>query len=234
MIDLIAFDADDTLWENETLYLEARVKFEQILAPFASVEDIDQRLSDIEIANLDIYGYGIKSFALSMTEAAISLSANQITAVNLQSVIQIVHDILTAEIRLFSQVEETLAILTEDYPLMLITKGDLFEQERKVSRSGVAGYFEFVEVLGQKTAESYRDLLHRYGQAPEGFLMIGNSLRSDILPVISIGAQAIYIPYAHTWHHEHVEAESTAAVEYHEVEHMGQVPALILNMTGQI
>ena len=234
MIDLIAFDADDTLWENETLYLEARVKFEQILAPFASVEDIDQRLSDIEIANLDIYGYGIKSFALSMTEAAISLSANQITAVNLQSVIQIVHDILAAEIRLFSQVEETLAILTEDYPLMLITKGDLFEQERKVSRSGVAGYFEFVEVLGQKTAESYRDLLHRYGQAPEGFLMIGNSLRSDILPVISIGAQAIYIPYAHTWHHEHIEDESTAAVEYHEVEHMGQVPALILNMTGQI
>ena len=172
MIELIAFDADDTLWENEILYLDARVKFEQILAPFAGIEEIDQRLSDIEIANLDVYGYGIKSFALSMIESALDLSGNKISAIDLQAVIHIVHDILAAEIMLFDEVEETLSILTEDYPLMLITKGDLFEQEQKVARSGLAGYFEFVEVLGQKTAASYRHLLHRYGQAPEGFLMI--------------------------------------------------------------
>jgi putative hydrolase of the HAD superfamily len=232
MIELIAFDADDTLWENETLYLDARVKFEQILAPFAGAEEIEQRLSNIEIANLDIYGYGIKSFALSMIEAALDLSDYQIAGADLHAVIRIVHEILSADISLFDQVEETLSMLAGVFPLMLITKGDLFEQERKVARSGLTEYFEFVEVLGQKTVQSYKDLLHRYGQAPEGFLMIGNSLRSDILPVISMGAQAIYIPYAHTWHHEHVDAETTDTVEYHEVEHIGQIPALISNMAG--
>ncbi|HMD87614.1 MAG TPA: HAD family hydrolase, partial [Anaerolineaceae bacterium] len=198
MIKTIAFDADDTLWHNEPLYDQARIQFCNILSGYQTSEILENRLSQIEIGNIQYYGYGIKSFTLSMVEAAIDLSAGQIKGHEIQDILDISRQMLAAEVPLFENSINVLEALHSDYDLILITKGDLFEQIRKVERSGLARYFRLIEVLEDKTENSYRTLLEKYDIDPATFLMVGNSIRSDILPVLKIGGQAIYIPYATT------------------------------------
>jgi putative hydrolase of the HAD superfamily len=233
MLDMIAFDADDTLWHNESRYLEAKDRFKQLLSTYHSPGWGENRLDETEIQNIRSYGYGIKSFTLSMIETAIELTDGQITARDIEEILGLGKRMLEAEVQLFEHVEETLAKLARDYPLMLITKGDLFEQQRKIERSGLAQYFRHIEVVGEKTGASYRVLLEKHHVEPHRFLMVGNSMRSDILPVLEIGGRAVYIPYQHTWLHEQVSTDETQQHEYVELEDLGQLPELVARLGKQ-
>jgi putative hydrolase of the HAD superfamily len=224
MIEMVAFDADDTLWHNEPLYDQARIQFCKILSAYQPADKLENRLSDIEIGNIEIYGYGIKSFILSMVEAAVDLSAGQVTGYEIQDILDISKQMLTAEVPLFEHTKNVLESLYSIYDLILITKGDLFEQIRKVERSGIASYFRLIEVVEDKTEKSYRTLLQKYNIDPAKFLMVGNSIRSDILPVINIGGQAVYIPYATTWVHERVTDLEIDQHKFAEINNLSQLP----------
>src|SRR5512146_712944 len=202
LFDLIAFDADDTLWHNETLYHSARAKFEQIMAPYSSPGEAALWLDRVEMRNLEPFGYGIKPFILSMVETAVEISAGRIPASDIQKIVSLAHEMAGAEVQLLEGVRETVARLAATYPLMLVTKGDPLDQERKLHKSGLGEYFRYIEIMWDKTREKYAALFERYQVKPERFLMVGNSLRSDILPVIELGGRAIYIPYSLTWGHE--------------------------------
>lgn len=203
---VIAFDADDTLWHNERLYLDAQNKFKTLLARYHKPEWIAERLDATELRNLPHFGYGIKSFALSMIETAVELTEGRITGQEIQILIDAAKEMLTADMELVERVPETLARLAEKYALMVITKGDLRDQELKIARSGLAAYFSHVEIVSDKKRANYARVLQQHNLAPEQFVMVGNSLRSDILPVLEIGATGIYIPHALTWAHEHADA----------------------------
>ncbi len=230
MFDVIAFDADDTLWHNETLYARAQAQFKELLAQYCSPECIDQQLYQTEMRNLEHYGYGIKAFALSMIETAIELTDGQIDGRGVRKIIGIAKEMLNAEVELLEYTDATLAQLSARYKLMLITKGDLRDQQSKLTRSGLDRYFHSVEIVSDKTRESYQAILDKYHLDPARFLMIGNSLRSDILPILALGGKAIYIPYHLTWAHEAVEPPAGARVEYFELEHLGLVPALVARL----
>lgn len=227
--DLIALDADDTLWHNEPFYSRAKVQFVDLLSAYAPRETIGTRLDEIELRNLEDFGYGIKSFVLSMVEAAVDISGGRVTGIEIQAVVDIARRMLRADLELFEGVHETLTALASQYPLMLITKGDQFEQELKVKRSGVDHYFRYVEIIGDKDARAYHLLLSKYNLDPRRFLMVGNSLRSDVLPVVELGGVAVYIPYEHTWSHENSQLTSDSKA-YYELENIGQLPALVANL----
>ena len=177
--------------------------------------------------NLGYYGYGIKGFALSLIEAAIQLSEGRVQAAEIQQVLGLAKDMLGAKVHLLEHAGEAVARLAAMYPLMLITKGDLFDQETKLARSGLRPFFRHVEIVSDKTPERYADLLARYELDAARFLMVGNSLRSDILPVMALGGRAVYIPYHITWAHEQAPLPETDQRGYYELEHLGQLPALI-------
>lgn len=230
MIDWIAFDADDTLWTNELLYREARSRFAQLMAPYATPDQAGDRLDQIEIGNLGDYGFGIKSFTLSMIEAALALTNAQPEGKVIEQILGLARDMHHAELRVFDQVEETLTQLSERYPLMLVTRGDSFEQERKVRRSGLAGYFRAVEVVGDKSVEIYDRLLTKHGIAPRGFLMVGNSMRADVLPVLALGGIAVHVPYVHTWSYDVAEEPPVDDGRYFELAHLGELPPLLARL----
>jgi len=227
MLDLIAFDADDTLWHTEHLYSDAQERFGQLLAPYGVTGAIEQKLFATESANLRVFGFGIKSFALSMIETAIALTGGQISGHDIQRVIDLSKGMLSADVQLLEHAEETVARLAQDFPLMIITKGDLLDQESKIERSGLGKHFKHVEIVSDKTPASYAALLARHNLRPAGFLMVGNSLRSDVLPVLAIGGQAVHIPYRLTWAHERVSSEELDGAKYAELENLGQLPDLI-------
>lgn len=225
--DVIAFDADDTLWHSESLYAAAQEEYRRLLAAYAETEVIDRVLHQTEMRNLATYGYGVKGFALSMIEAALELSQHQISGSKVQQVLDLAKQMLSTEVELLEGVADVIAQLAETYPLMLITKGDLAHQEAKIEQSGLKPYFRSIEIVTDKTPQSYAALLLRHHIEPARFLMIGNSLRSDILPVLEIGGQAVHVPYAITWAHEHAEIPPDQQGRYHELERIGQLPALV-------
>jgi putative hydrolase of the HAD superfamily len=226
-IDVIAFDADDTLWHNETLYLVAQQRFQDLLDSYDPDNGLLDELYETEMGNLQYYGYGIKSFTLSMIETAIRISGGEIEAREIQGIIDIAKEMRQAPVRLLDHVEEVIQALSESYRLMLITKGDLLDQEHKIAHSGLASYFDHVEVVTDKTADIYRALLAKHRITPERFTMVGNSLRSDILPVVSLGARAVHIPYHLTWAHETVPVRPDEASGYVELEHIGLLPEFV-------
>jgi putative hydrolase of the HAD superfamily len=231
--DVIAFDADDTLWHNERLYANVQMQFKKLLAHYHSPEWIEERLYQTETRNLQHFGYGIKSFALSMIETAIELTEGRITGSEIQTIVASAKAMLTAEVDLLENVTETLISLSQMYPLMVITKGDLLDQELKVERSGLAQHFRHVEIVSDKNPESYRTLLKRHAIAPERFVMVGNSLRSDILPVLALGASAVYVPHALTWAYEAAEPPPVEQPGYYTIEHLGQLPSLLEGLERQ-
>ena len=226
-IDVIAFDADDTLWHNETLYSDAQQRFQELLVPYHGDNGVLDELYETEMGNLQYYGYGIKGFTLSMIETAIRISHGQIAAREIQGIIDIAKEMKQTPVSLLEHVEQVIRALSESYRLMLITKGDLLDQESKIAQSGLASYFDHVEVLAEKTADIYRALLAKHRIMPERFIMVGNSLRSDILPVVSLGARAVHIPYHLTWAHETVPVGPDEALGYMELEHIGLLPELV-------
>lgn len=205
-IKVVGFDADDTLWVNETYFRETEEKFAELLQKYETKNTIDQELFKMEIKNLDLYGYGIKGFMLSMVEAALELSNNQVSQETLWEILDLGKRMLTHPVELLEGVEEVLKKLEGKYRLIVLTKGDLLDQERKLERSNLSEYFHHVEVLSDKKEKNYQDLLDHLEISVDEFLMIGNSLKSDVLPLVNIGARAVHIPFHTTWQHEEVEA----------------------------
>ena len=234
MIEIIAFDADDTLWHNETLYSITHEKYEELLSAYHDKKWIRKKLFETEIRNLRYYGYGIKGFTLSMIETAIELTEGRITGSEITKILEFSRNMLKAPVEMLDQAAETIKSASKSYSLMLITKGDLFDQESKIAQSGLSDYFKYIEILTRKTPETYREILSKYSIKPENFLMVGNSLRSDILPVIEIGGQAVFIPYPLCWEHERVSDSELNQKSYHELEHIGQLPHLLTKLQPQV
>ncbi len=205
--DAIAFDADDTLWHNETYFRSTEAAFRQLLRPYHEDAWIDARLFATEMRNLARYGYGIKAFTLSMIETAIELTEARISAGEIQQILQLGQDMLARPVELLPHVEEVLRALQGRTRLLLITKGDLLDQESKLARSGLGDCFDAIEVVSEKDVPTYQALLKRHRIDPARFLMIGNSVKSDILPILALGARAVHIPCEDTWVFERVEGE---------------------------
>ncbi len=225
--DVIAFDGDDTLWHNERLFVEAQAQFRDLLSRFHAPEWIDARLAEAERRNLPHFGYGIKGFALSMIETAIDLTEERIESRDIRRILDIARHMLSAEVQLLDGVPQTVAEVAATHRLMLITKGDLHDQERKVAQSGIGHLFRSVEIVSEKDAATYAGLLRRHGIVPDRFLMVGNSLRSDILPVLEVGASAVHIPYELTWDHEVADPPPRDHPRFHALAHVSGLPALI-------
>lgn len=205
---LIAFDADDTLWANQPLFDRIEEDLRTFLSQYGAPDVLDAALRSVQTENLALMGYGAKGFTLSMIEVAIKLTNGQVTGTAIQQIIDQGKHLLRFPIELLDGVDEVLDALTPQYPLMLVTKGDLLDQESKLARSGIGAYFQHVEIVSEKDEAAYQKIINRYGLSPADFLMIGNSLKSDILPVVGIGGQAIYIPYHTTAIHEQVAADA--------------------------
>lgn len=227
MIDVIGLDADDTLWHSETQYAQTQDRLANLLAPYLDGDQVLQVLFETEMGNLAHFGYGIKSFTLSMIETAISVSDGQVGASELQRIVDMAKEMLKAPVQLLEHVQDAIPKLAASYPLMLITKGDLLDQESKLARSGLASCFRTVEIVTDKTLDVYRELLRSHGIEPQRFLMVGNSLRSDILPVVRLGARAAHIPYHPTWAHEVVTLEPGEEDGYVELDHIGLLPDFV-------
>lgn len=228
--DLIAFDADDTLWHNERSYRDGRERFRRVLAGCGVVlgdADIEAHVHRTELANIDVYGYGVSSFTLSLIETAIDLTAGRITGADLRCIIELAKHMLTEDVELFPGAREVLTTLATSYPLMLITKGDLLHQTSKLDRSGLRECFRLVEVVSHKTTDVYAAILSRHAIDPDRFLMIGNSLRSDVLPVVEAGGWAVHIPAALEWSHEHAELPPHARRRTVEVATLDRLPRAI-------
>jgi putative hydrolase of the HAD superfamily len=204
-IKVIAFDADDTLWINEPYFREAEDEFCQLMEAYLPQHAVARELLHTEIKNLTLYGYGIKGFMLSMIETALTISNNTIDILAVEKIINFGKALLARPIVVLDGVEEVLQALKGQYRLVVATKGDLLDQERKLRNSGLDHYFHHVEVMSEKQPRDYNKLLRHLDIQPEQFLMIGNSLKSDVLPVLDLGGHAIHIPFHTTWAHEHVD-----------------------------
>ena len=226
-IQVIGFDADDTLWVNETYFREAEAAFCELLSPYETANKIDQELFKNEIANLSLYGYGIKAFVLSMVETALELSNYSISNDTINKILQIGKDMLNKPVELLDGVETVLERLSGKYRLILATKGDLLDQERKLEKSGLSNYFHHIEVLSDKQESNYAKLLQHLDIRPEAFLMIGNSLKSDILPLINLKAHAVHVPFHTTWAHEEVKESETQGKRYKTVASLREVLPLL-------
>ena len=207
-IKIIGFDADDTLWVNEPFYRETEKQFCAILERYSSENEANQELFKTEMQNLEMYGYGAKGFMLSMIETALRISDNKILPVEINQIIRLGKDLLDQPIILLDSVEIVLRELQPNYKLIVATKGDLLDQERKLKKSGLIKYFHHIEIMSDKHENNYQKLINSLDIEPQDFLMIGNSIKSDILPVINIGAKAIYVPCETTWIHERIHDET--------------------------
>ncbi|WP_421942562.1 HAD family hydrolase [Pedobacter sp.] len=204
-ISVIAFDADDTLWVNEPYFRETEALFAGLLEDFLPHHSIVAELYKTEIANLPLYGYGIKGFMLSMIETILRITEGKVNPEVINKAIQLGQEMLNKPIELLDGVEDVLKALHGKYKLVVATKGDLLDQQRKLTKSGLDHYFHHIEIMSDKQQSDYQKLLKHLDCKPEEFLMLGNSLKSDVLPVLEIGGNAIHIPYHTTWVHEHVE-----------------------------
>lgn len=221
-IKVIGFDADDTLWVNETYFRNTEEQFADLLEHFETKNKIDQELFKMEIKNLPLYGYGIKGFMLSMIESALEISNNQVSQATVAKILNLGKAMLEHPVELLEGVRQVLNTLSENYRLIVLTKGDLLDQERKLEKSGLSTYFHHVEVLSDKKEENYLHLLNHLQIDTQEFLMIGNSLKSDVLPLINIGAQAVHVPFHTTWQHEEVSVRENE-YEYLKINRLSDV-----------
>lgn len=227
MIRTIAFDADDTLWHNERIFLAAKEKYSSLLAEYHDREWIEQRLDEAESRNILHFGYGIKGFTLSMIETACELTEGRITGNEITEIIGFAREMLASPIEVLDGVRETIAELAPNYSLMVITKGDLFDQEAKLARSGLGDHFDRVEIVSRKVHDTYREILTRNSISAEEFVMVGNSLRSDVLPVVDIGATAVHVPYETEWFHERVSEEELRERSFFTLNDLRGLPDLV-------
>lgn len=225
-IKVIGFDADDTLWVNEPYYRDAEQQFIHLVKNYGVKEDIAAALFKTEIANLELYGYGIKAFMLSLVECSITLTGGEVSSETISRIIGIGKGMLQRPIELLDDVKKVLEQVAPHYRLIVATKGDLLDQERKMKRSSISSFFHHIEVMSDKKEENYIQLLHHLDISPCEFLMIGNSMKSDIIPPLNLGAWAIYVPYHTTWAHEQVDKDPDSD-HFFQVEHIIEILELI-------
>ncbi len=228
MITTIAFDADDTLWHTERIFISTKEKYTALLAEFADKDFIEQHLDATETENIKHFGYGVKGFTLSMVETACELTEGRITGDKIKHIIEFAKDMISAPIDVLEGVRETIGELAKEYRLMVITKGDLLDQETKLARSGLGDYFDSFEIVPRKDAKIYKYVMRRHALSAEEFLMVGNSLKSDILPVLEAGARAVHVKYETEWFHERVSDEELIGKSFGQIEKMSDLLAWVL------
>ncbi|MFD1694495.1 HAD family hydrolase [Roseibium aestuarii] len=229
-ITTLGFDADDTLWHNERIFQFTEAHFTELLADHAASDHLRERLLAAERRNLSRYGYGIKGFVLSMIETALEVTDNRVPGEIIERILAAGREMIAHPVEPLPHVRETLEALSGSYRLVLITKGDLFDQERKVAESGLAELFRAVEIVSEKTQVTYATLFARHGTGPVEAMMIGNSVKSDILPALGAGAHGVHVPHDITWALE--EADAPEGIErFHRIDHMGKLPELLARLT---
>ncbi len=233
MITTLCFDADDTLWHNERFFRMTQDHFAELLADFAEKDHLAERLLTAERRNLGHYGFGIKGFMLSMIETALDITDNRVPGHVVRDIIAVGQEMLAHPIELLPGVEETMLELAPDYWILLITKGDLLDQERKIAQSGLGELFDAVEIVSDKTPQVFSEVFARNSTAPKQALMTGNSLKSDINPAIEAGGWAIYVPHGLTWEIEAAEAPS-GHERFREVQVFRDIPDTVENIQHKI
>jgi putative hydrolase of the HAD superfamily len=228
-IEVVAFDGDDTLWHSESHFVDAHARFVALVAPYVDDRDrIDELVVATERDNLAIYGYGAKAYTLSLIETAITLTDGRVTSQEISAILDLGKGLLEHPVELLDGVADTIAaIATTGRRLIVVTKGDLFHQEAKLAGSGLADRFDRVEIVSEKDEHTYRRVMAAAEVEPERFLMIGNSVRSDVLPVVALGGHAAHLPYVYTWELEHVPDADAASQGFHELTSMRELPALV-------
>jgi putative hydrolase of the HAD superfamily len=234
MITTIGFDADDTLWHNESIFEATHEKYRALLARWHDAATVDRRLLATEVRNLELYGYGIKAHALSCIETAIELSGGGIRAAEIREIIAYAKEMLDHPVELLEGAADTVPLLAQTHQLLLITKGDLRDQERKLAKSGLARHFRHTEIVTEKDAETYARVLRRCGIPPAQFLMVGNSLKSDILPALDLGACAALVPYPLLWQAETAASAPPAAAanRFFQLRSLRELPALVARLNA--
>lgn len=227
MIRCIGFDADDTLWHNERIFDRAQERYRQLLSRYHPAEAVNRALYATEMRNLELYGYGVKGFMLSSVETAIELTEGAISAQEIRDIIALGREMLGHPVELLPGVAEAVPALARDRRLLLITKGDLRDQERKIQLSGLGAHFHAVEILSEKDGAAYERVLRRHAIAPSEFVMVGNSLKSDILPVLELGGAGVHVPYHLTWQHERVETAPPAGARFRRIDRIEDLPAAL-------
>lgn len=236
MLKLIGFDGDDTLWHSEGYYRQASDRFTEIVARYVDVGDshVQATMLATEKRNLKLFGYGAKGMTLSMVETAIAITEGRICAADIHQLVEIGKTILQHPVELLPGIREAVAAVAEQHDVVLITKGDLFHQEKKVAQSGMADVFHRIEIVSEKDAATYRRVLHEFSLEPEQFAMVGNSLRSDIEPVIRLGGWGVHMPYHVTWAHELENGLSEAdAPRMLTVDEPSAIPAAIAQLAAR-
>jgi putative hydrolase of the HAD superfamily len=229
-LSTIGFDADDTLWHNEQIFRLTEERFIALLADHAEVDDLPARLLEFERRNLQFYGFGIKGFTLSMIETAIDVTGGHVPASVIGEVLAAGRDMLDHPVETLPHVRETLEQLAGSYRMVMITKGDLFDQERKLAQSGLGELFDAIEIVSDKTTATYERIFSQYGEGPGRSMMVGNSLKSDIVPAIEAGSWGVYVPHELTWALEHHDVPAHAP-RFKQVDHLGQLPGLLKDLT---
>ncbi|WP_340151100.1 HAD family hydrolase [uncultured Sneathiella sp.] len=229
VLSAIGFDADDTLWQNEYFFRMTEEKFAALLSDYAESGHITERLLEAERRNLQFYGYGIKGFTLSMIETAIEVTDDNVPATILHDILRAGREMLRHPVETLPHVRKTLMELCGRYRLILITKGDLFDQERKLAQSGLGELFDDVQIVSEKTTETYQRIFNTAGRDASTSMMVGNSLKSDVIPAIEAGSFGVHVPHDLTWVHEHADVPIHAP-RYHSIEHLGELPDLIARL----
>ncbi len=225
-LSAIGFDADDTLWQNEQFYRLTEKRFAALLADYAEADDLTSRLLEAEKRNLKAYGFGIKGFTLSMIETAIEVTEGRVPSTVINQIVDAGRDLLSHPVEPLPHARATLEQLSGKYRLVLITKGDLFDQERKLAQSGLGELFNAVEIVSDKSVATYERIFARPGEGPERAMMVGNSLKSDIVPAIKAGCWGVYVPHSLTWALEQDEAPAADA-RYRHIEHLGELMDIV-------
>lgn len=226
MLTTIGFDADDTLWQNETFFRLTQERFLQVLQDHADPHQLRERLEAAERRNLDYYGFGVKGFTLSMIETAVEVTEGRIPARVIGDLVAMGRQLLEHPMELLPHARATVTVLAQDYRLVLITKGDLLHQERKLAQSGLGDLFDGVEIVSDKTEATYRAAFARHGTGADQAMMVGNSLKSDVIPALTAGAWGVHVPHEHEWAYEAARAP-TDHRRFHVIADLGDLPALV-------
>jgi putative hydrolase of the HAD superfamily len=229
-ITTLGFDADDTLWQNETFFRMTEQRFTELLSSHGDHHVLSARLLEAERRNLAFYGYGVKGFTLSMIETAVEVTNGEVEAAVIAEILSFGRQMLQNPVETLPGVQETLDQLADRYRIILVTKGDLFDQERKLAQSGLGDYFEAVEIVSEKTRATYERVFARHGEGATRAMMVGNSLKSDVVPAIAAGAFGVHVPHELTWVLEHEEAPD-GNPRFHRIATLGELPALLGQMT---